>query len=62
MRRIVFDKDYKKIIREEKLFSDLGRIREVVEHNGYLYIATSNKDGRGIPKIGDDKIIKISIE
>lgn len=59
LRRIVFDKDYKTIIREEELFSDLGRIREVVEHNGYLYIATSNRDGRGIPKINDDKIIRI---
>ena len=37
----------------------MGRIREVVEHDGYLYVATSNRDGRGIPKLDDDKIIKI---
>lgn len=59
LRRIVFDEDYKTIISEEELFNDLGRIREVVEHNGYLYIATSNKDGRGIPRLNDDKIIRI---
>lgn len=61
LRRIVFDKDYKTILREEELFSDLGRIREVVEHEGYLYISTSNKDGRGIPKLNDDKIIRLRL-
>ena len=59
LRRIVFDENHKTIISEEALFSSLGRIREVVEHNGYLYLATSNKDGRGIPKINDDRIIRI---
>jgi len=59
LRRIVLDENGKSILREEKLFSNFGRIREVVEHGGYLYISTSNKDGRGFPKIGDDKIIKI---
>lgn len=62
LRKIVFDEDYRKIIEEEELFSDLGRIRDVVEHNGYLYIATSNKDGRGIPRLNDDKIIRTKIK
>lgn len=62
LRRIVFAEDGKTILREEELFSDLGRIREVVEHKGYLYISTSNKDGRGIPKINDDKIIRVKIK
>lgn len=62
LRKIVFDEDFKTIIQEEELFSDLGRIRDVVEHNGYLYLATSNKDGRGIPKVNDDKIIRIKLE
>ena len=61
LRRIVFDDEHKTILKEEELFSGLGRIREVVEHDGYLYIATSNKDGRGIPKTNDDKIIRIKI-
>ncbi len=60
LRRLVLDNN--KIINEEELFGELGRIREVVEHEGYLYIATSNKDGRGIPKIDDDKIIRVKIE
>jgi len=61
LRRIVFDEDYKIILKEEELFGDLGRIREVIEHDGYLYIATSNRDGRGIPRLGDDKIIRVKI-
>lgn len=38
-----------------------GRIRAVViGPDGYLYISTSNTDGRGNPRAGDDKIIKIN--
>ncbi|GAB4315219.1 MAG: PQQ-dependent sugar dehydrogenase [Methanobacteriaceae archaeon] len=59
LRRLVLDSSGKKIISEEELFNNLGRIRDVVEYKGYLYIATSNSDGRGVPKIGDDKIIRI---
>ncbi len=37
-----------------------GRIRAVVAGpDNYLYISTSNTDGRGSPKAGDDKIIRI---
>lgn len=59
LRKIVFDKDHKTILREEELFSSLGRIRDVVEHNGYLYLTTSNRDERGIPRPNDDKIIRV---
>lgn len=38
-----------------------GRIRDVVVGpDGYLYITTSNKDGRGIPTADDDKIIRVN--
>lgn len=38
-----------------------GRIRAVVlGSDGFLYISTSNRDGRGQVKEGDDKIIKIN--
>lgn len=46
---------------QQALFTQLGRIREVVYHDGHLYIATSNTDGRGIPQLGDDKIIMITV-
>ena len=58
LRKIVLDKEGA-IIKEEVFFSELGRIREVVAHNGLLYLATSNRDGRGIPRINDDKIIQL---
>lgn len=42
------------------LSSELGRIRDVVVGpDNFLYILTNNRDGRGIPTPGDDKIIKV---
>ncbi|HLN72373.1 MAG TPA: PQQ-dependent sugar dehydrogenase [Prolixibacteraceae bacterium] len=39
---------------------DYGRLRDVcVSKDGRVFISTSNKDGRGDPKTGDDKIIEI---
>lgn len=41
--------------------SEYGRIRAVVVGpDGFLYITTSNTDGRGRTRPGDDKIIKIN--
>ncbi|MDG5815098.1 PQQ-dependent sugar dehydrogenase [Chitinispirillales bacterium ANBcel5] len=39
--------------------TELGRLREVVLYEGYLYIATSNRDGRGTPQPNDDRIVKV---
>lgn len=61
LRKITFGSDGQTIVSEEELLSDLGRIRDAVAHDGYLYIATSNRDGRGLPKVDDDKIIRIKI-
>jgi len=52
----VADKTLKRYFQEE-----FGRIRAVVlGPDGYLYLTTSNTDGRGNPKEGDDKLIKIN--
>ncbi|MDF1497563.1 MAG: PQQ-dependent sugar dehydrogenase [Patescibacteria group bacterium] len=42
---------------------DIGRIR-AVKHgpDGYIYLTTSNTDGRGEPKQNDDKIFKYALE
>ncbi len=46
---------------KEHFKGELGRIRDVVAtQDGLLYITTSNKDGRGTPQVGDDKIIRIN--
>jgi Glucose/sorbosone dehydrogenases len=37
-----------------------GRLREVIQSkDGSIYITTSNRDGRGIPNAGDDKILRL---
>lgn len=59
--RIILDKEGK-FIREESILEDFGRIRTVVYYEDAIYITTNNTDGRGSPKEGDDKIIKIVIK
>lgn len=45
---------------QESFKNDFGRIREVIlGPDNFLYITTSNRDGRGLVKAGDDKIIKV---
>ena len=49
------------VVSHEKLFQDdFGRLRDVATGpDGFLYILTSNQDGRGIPNPSDDKILRI---
>lgn len=43
------------------LQGEFGRLRTVVTGpDGYLYLLTNNRDGRGSPRPGDDKIIRIN--
>lgn len=45
---------------ESWLQNEYGRLREVIQgKDGSIYIATSNRDGRGNPDITDDKIIRL---
>lgn len=46
---------------EKHFENQFGRIRAVVlSTDGYLYLTTSNTDGRGTTKEGDDKLIKVN--
>ena len=58
---IDFDLENNKIISHQKLFDgEFGRLRDVATGpDGYLYILTSNRDGRGAPQVNDDKILRI---
>jgi glucose/arabinose dehydrogenase len=58
---IDFDLQEKMVLSHEKLFQDgFGRLRDVqTGPDGFLYILTSNKDGRGFPNANDDKILRI---
>lgn len=56
--RMIPDGDDFKI---EKMQTEYGRIREVMQGpDGTIYFTTSNRDGRGKPKTGDDKIYRIA--
>ena len=56
-----FDLKNNKVLSQEKLFiGEFGRLRDIATGpDGYLYLLTSNKDGRGSPDINDDKILRI---
>lgn len=46
----------------EYFHKEFGRLRDVVlGEDNYLYLITNNRDGRGNPQEGDDKLIKIDI-
>ncbi len=59
LRRITFDGD--RPTGDEALYEGrYGRLRSVVEGpDGAIYLLTNNTDGRGSPKSGDDRIIRI---
>jgi glucose/arabinose dehydrogenase len=63
--RLVLDiNDPRKVISLEKYFAgQYGRLRDVVQGpDGALYILTNNRDGRGSPQAGDDKILRLTIQ
>jgi glucose/arabinose dehydrogenase len=56
--RVVLDGS--KVLRQERIVSGMGRIRAVSSGpDGALYFSTSNRDGRGAVREGDDKILRI---
>ena len=52
--------DGRRVVSQENLLQNYGRIREVAEGpDGYLYFSTSNRDGRGKPAEDDDRIMRL---
>jgi aldose sugar dehydrogenase len=54
--------DGTRVVDEEVLYQgELGRLRDVrVGPDGAVYLATSNRDGRGSPSEADDRIVRIA--
>lgn len=55
------DTTQKKVVSDQAIFSgEFGRLRDVsVGKDGYLYLLTSNRDGRGSPAPNDDRILRL---
>jgi aldose sugar dehydrogenase len=53
--------DGRRVVSQERLLNDdYGRIRDVAEGpDGAIYFSTSNRDGRGRPANGDDRILRL---
>lgn len=60
LQRIVLSEQ--EVVLQERLFQgELGRLRDViVGPDGFLYLSTSNRDGRGNIRSGDDHIYRIA--
>lgn len=61
LHHVVLGPDGRTVVFHEELFrGEFGRIREVkMGPDGALYFTTSNRDGRGQPRPGDDRILRI---
>ena len=60
--RLTLSPDGRRIANRVAILSRVyGRLRDVlVAPNGDIYICTSNRDGRGSPTDGDDRIIRLT--
>jgi len=60
--RAALSADGKRVTHVEKMLAgEYGRLRDVlVGPSGEIYVATSNRDGRGSPRAGDDRILKLT--
>lgn len=60
LQRVVLDACNRPFAIERLLVGAYGRLRDVIEGpDGNLYVATSNRDGRGRPAGDDDRILQI---
>jgi len=59
--RLTVDNTSRRVTSEERLLEgSYGRLRDVISGpDGYLYFCTNNRDGRGSPMSGDDRVLRI---
>ncbi|MBI2829812.1 MAG: PQQ-dependent sugar dehydrogenase [Chloroflexi bacterium] len=62
--RVVLDRNNPRQVLsfERLLVGQFGRLRDVVQGpDGAIYILTNNRDGRGQPRAGDDRLLKLTL-
>ncbi|GBD10679.1 Aldose sugar dehydrogenase YliI [bacterium HR23] len=60
LRRLDLDDQGNLVGQEVLLQGEWGRLRDIVQGtDGYLYLTTSNRDGRAGPRPGDDKVLRL---
>lgn len=59
--RLTVDGAARRVTAQERLLDGtFGRLRDIVSGpDGYLYFCTNNRDGRGTPMSGDDRVLRI---
>jgi glucose/arabinose dehydrogenase len=58
--RLTVDSSLRVTSQERLLEGTFGRLRDVISGpDGYLYFCTNNRDGRGTPMSGDDRVLRI---
>jgi aldose sugar dehydrogenase len=59
--RLTVDTAARRVTAQERLLEGtFGRLRDVITGpDGYLYFCTNNRDGRGSPMTGDDRVLRI---
>ncbi len=60
LRRLQLAPDGRSVVGETTHYSSLGRLRDIcVSPEGRIFICTSNRDGRGSARDGDDRIVEV---
>lgn len=64
LRLLKLGSDRRSIVEEQVFYNEMwGRLRAVcVSPDGRVFLGTSNRDGRGDPKEGDDRIVELNME